>query len=84
MQEAQTPVEKINTDHRSSTSTESLSLESLPLSKIVRINPQTQLVFARYNSYIMLPWFTISSIIPDLDALKIQTWVKKGNLINVV
>ena len=77
MQEAETHVEKINTDERSLASTESLSLESLPLSKSVRINPQTQLIFARYNSYIMLPWFTISSIVPDLDAKKLQTLVKR-------
>lgn len=76
MQETEVHVEKINTDQRSLASTESLSLESLPLSKIVRLNPQTQLVFARYNSYIMLPWFTISSIVPDLDAGKLQTLVK--------
>jgi len=40
------------------------------------INEKDKIIFARYNSYIMLPWFTISDILNELDEDKIKNLVK--------
>jgi hypothetical protein len=64
---------------RSSVSVESYqtkcSLQSSILTKIVMINKYDKMIFARYNSYIMLPWFTISNILNILDEEKIKNFV---------
>jgi hypothetical protein len=46
------------------------------LTKIVMINEYDKMIFVRYNSYIMLPWFTISNILNRLDEEKIKHIVK--------
>jgi len=65
-------------DHRSTTSNESLQIKSPSLTKIVMINEKDKIIFARYNSYIMLPWFSISDILNQLNEDKIK------NLVNFI
>jgi hypothetical protein len=64
---------------RSSVSVESFqtkcSLQNRILTKIFMINEYDKIIFARYNSYIMLPWFTISNILSELDEEKIKNFV---------
>lgn len=69
----------ISTDQRSSVSSDSYqtkySLSDLPLTKVVMINSYEKLVFARYNSYTMIPGFTISNLLNNLDEDKIKRFV---------
>jgi len=64
---------------RSSVSVESFqtkcSLKNTILTKIFIINEYDKIIFARYNSYIMLPWFTIANILSELDEEKIKNFV---------
>jgi len=39
------------------------------------INEKNKIIFARYNSYIMLPWFSISNILNEFDEDKIKNLV---------
>jgi len=79
MRETEICTKKENNDHRSSVSVESYqtkcSLQSSILTKVVMINKYDKMIFARYNSYIMLPWFTISNILNILDEEKIKNIV---------
>jgi len=82
MRETEICVKKEDNDHRSSVSVESFqtkcSLPSSTLTKVVMINEYDKIIFARYNSYIMLPWFTISNILNELNEEKIKNFVKKN------
>ena len=46
------------------------------LIKVVRINDKDQLIFVRYNAYVVLPWFTISLILTELDEEKLKNLVR--------
>ena len=65
-------------DQRSSISAESYhSTEpEIILTKVIIIDETDRMIFARFNSYIMIPWFTISQILHILDEEKIRTIVK--------
>lgn len=41
------------------------------------INDVEQIIFAKYNSYIMLPWFTIANLLNEYDENKIKDLVKQ-------
>ena len=62
-------------DYRSTTSNESYQTKQPLLTKVVRINDKDQIIFVRYNAYIVLPWFTISLILNELDEEKIKNLV---------
>ncbi len=72
---------KEDNDQRSSASIVSdqtkYSLEYRSLTKLVMINEYDKIIFVRYNSYVMLPWFTISNILNRIDEEKIKQIVKK-------
>jgi hypothetical protein len=72
---------KEDNDQRSSASIVSdqtkYSLEYRSLTKLVMINEHDKIIFVRYNSYVMLPWFTISNILNRIDEEKIKQIVKK-------
>ncbi|CAF5110546.1 unnamed protein product, partial [Rotaria sp. Silwood1] len=74
MRETETCVKKQNDDHRLSGSTELFQTKSISLIKVVMINEYNKLIFARYNSYIMLPWFTISNVLPEYNEEKIKNF----------
>jgi hypothetical protein len=76
VRETETFVKSQEDDHRSITSNESFQTKYLSLTKVVMINEKDKIIFAKYNSYIMLPWFTISSILNELDEEKIKILVK--------
>ncbi len=76
VRETETFVKSQEDDHRSITSNESFQTKYLSLTKVVMINEKDKIIFAKYNSYIMLPWFTISSILNELDQEKIKILVK--------
>ncbi len=63
-------------DHRSTTSNESSQIKSVSLTKLVIVNEKDKIIFARYNNYIMLPWFTLSNILNELNEEKIKNIVK--------
>ncbi len=79
MRETENCIKKEETDHRSSVSVESFqtkySSQYTTFVKVVMINEYDKIIFARYNSYIMLPWFTISNILHGLDEEKIKKFV---------
>ena len=58
------------------TSNESDRTKQISLIKVVKINENDQIIFAKCDSYIMLPWFTLSSILNELDEEKIKNLVK--------
>ena len=64
-------------DQQSSISAESShsTEEENLLTKVFTINDNERIVFARFNSYIMLPWFTISEILNVSDEEKIRSIV---------
>ncbi|CAF0758607.1 unnamed protein product [Rotaria sp. Silwood1] len=74
MRETETCVKKQNDDHQLSGSTELFQTKSISLIKVVMINEYDKLIFARYNSYIMLPWFTISNVLPEYNEEKIKNF----------
>jgi len=80
MRETENSVKKEDNDQRSSVSIESYqtkySSQYTSLTKIVIINEYDKMIFVRYNSYIMLPWFTISNLLNGLDEEKIKKIVK--------
>jgi hypothetical protein len=80
MREKEICDKKANDDRRSSVSVESFqskcSLENQSLTKVVMINKCDKMIFARYNSYIMIPWFTISNILHGLNEEKIKHFVR--------
>jgi hypothetical protein len=80
MRETENSVKKEDNDQRSSVSIESYqtkySSQYTSLTKIVMINEYDKMIFVRYNSYIMLPWFTISNILNGIDEEKIKKIVK--------
>jgi len=76
VRETETFVKSQEDDHRSITSNESFQTKYSSLTKVVMINEKDKIIFAKYNSYIMLPWFTISSILNELDQEKIKILVK--------
>ncbi len=63
-------------EYRSTTSNESSPTKHVSLTKVVVINEKDPIIFARYNAYIMLPSFTISNILNELDEEKIKILVK--------
>jgi len=63
-------------DHRSTKSNESFQTKQISLTKVVKINEKDELIFVKYNSYIMLPWFTLSSILNEPDEEKLKNLVK--------
>lgn len=65
-------------DQRSSISVESYHSTEVEmiLTKVITINEIDRMIFARFNSYIMIPWFTISQILHVVDEEKIRTIVK--------
>jgi len=71
--ETKTSVKNQEDDHRS---TESFQIKYPSLTKVVSINENNKIIFARYNSYIMLPWFTISCILNEFDEEKIKDLVR--------
>ncbi|CAF0973462.1 unnamed protein product [Rotaria sp. Silwood1] len=75
MHDTNTSTKSQDDDHPSIESTESSQTKSLSLTKVVLINETDKLIFARYNSYIMLPWFIISDILHELDEEKIKILV---------
>ncbi|UJR25019.1 hypothetical protein I4U23_006380 [Adineta vaga] len=81
MHEKESCTKKLHNDQRSSVSDDSFqtkySLPDLPLIKVVMLNSYEKIVFARYNSYIMLPWFTISNILHGLDEENIKQFINK-------
>ncbi|CAF0827946.1 unnamed protein product [Adineta ricciae] len=81
MRENEICAKPIHTDLHSSVSSDSFqtkySLSNLPLTKVVMINSHEQLIFARYNSYIMIPGFTISNLLNELDEEKIKRFANK-------
>jgi hypothetical protein len=81
MRERENCVKKANDDHRSSVSVESFqtnsSLQHTSLTKLVMINQYDKIVFARYNSYIMLPGFTILNILNGINEQKLKDFVRK-------
>jgi len=78
MRETENGVKK---EDRSSVSVESFqtksSSQNSSLTKIVMINEYDKIIFARYNSYIMIPWFTISNILNGLNEEKIKKIANK-------
>ena len=81
MQEAENSEKKEDNDQRSSASIVSdqtkYSLEYRSYAKLVMINEYDKIIFVRYNSYVMIPWFTISNILNQLDEEKIKQTVKR-------
>ncbi|CAF1074951.1 unnamed protein product [Rotaria sordida] len=77
MHETETCVKKQDDDHRSSVSSELYRTKSTSLIKVVMINEYDKLIFVRYNSYIMLPWFTISNILHRFNEEKIKNFANK-------
>jgi hypothetical protein len=67
--ESETCIENQVDQYRSSASPECFQ------TKVVMINENDKIIFARYNSYIMLPWFTISDILNGLDEEEIKVLV---------
>lgn len=45
------------------------------LVKAIPISTQTKMIFAKYHSYIMLPWFTISTFFGQMDDKMIKDLV---------
>ncbi|CAF4564912.1 unnamed protein product, partial [Rotaria sp. Silwood2] len=77
MREAETCVKKQDDDRQSSVSTELFQTKFASLIKVVMINEYDKIIFARYNSYIMLPWFTISNILRGFNEEKIKNFANK-------
>ncbi|CAF4015513.1 unnamed protein product, partial [Rotaria sp. Silwood2] len=77
MHQTDTSVKIQNDDHPSAESTEAFQTKPLSLIKVVLINEKDKLIFARYNSYMMLPWFVISNILNELDEDKIKILANK-------
>ena len=82
MRETETSVKQSNNEHRTLVSAELLQTKypskNTSFTKTIMINEYEKLIFVRYNSYIMLPWFTISDILDELDEEKIK------NLVNLL
>ncbi|CAF1021050.1 unnamed protein product [Adineta steineri] len=81
MRETENDIKKHLDDHRSSVSAESFqtkySLSNISLTKVIMINKYDTIVFARYNTYIMLPCFTISHLLNGLNEEKIKNIANK-------
>ena len=75
IRETESLIKNAEDDHRSTTSTESFQAKYPSLTKVVMINEKDKIIFAKYNSYIMLPWFTISAILNELNEEKIKILV---------
>ncbi|CAF0788165.1 unnamed protein product [Adineta steineri] len=75
--ETKTSIKNQADDHRSTTSNESFQTKYSPLTKLVIINETEKLIFARYKSYIMIPWFSISYILNEFDEEKIKALANK-------
>lgn len=58
------------------TSNESDPIKQISLTKVVKFNENNELIFVKYNSYIMLPWLTLSSILNESNEEKIKDLVK--------
>ena len=62
-------------DHSFLESIQSIQKEYSTKTKLVVINERDKIIFARYNSYIMLPWFVLSDILNEFDEEKIKILV---------
>ncbi|CAF2121029.1 unnamed protein product, partial [Rotaria magnacalcarata] len=70
--EKDTSIKSPEDQHRSEASTEPFQTKSSFLTKLVLIDEKNKIIFARYNSYIMVPWFIVSDILKELDEDKIK------------
>ncbi|CAF4120036.1 unnamed protein product [Rotaria socialis] len=77
MREAESCVKKQDGDYRSSESIELFSTKYTSIIKVVMINEYDKFIFARYNSYIMLPSFTISNILHGINEEQIKNLANK-------
>lgn len=59
----------------SETSTKPFQIKYSFLTKLVLIDEKEKIIFARYNSYIMVPWFIVCDILKELDEGKIKILV---------
>ncbi|CAF3308520.1 unnamed protein product [Rotaria socialis] len=84
--EKDTSIKSQDDQHRSEASTEPFQTKSSFLTKLVLIDEKNKIIFARYNSYIMVPWFILSDILKELDEEKIKilanTFGFKPSIIN--
>lgn len=79
MRQKETSIKQSNDDHRAADSVDlfqiNYSSKNTSLTKVVMINKYEKLIFARYNSHIVLPWFTISDLLHELNEEKTKKWV---------
>lgn len=68
-------VEKQHEDYHSLESIDIVPTTNTLLTKIFIFNEFDKLIFARLNSYIMLPWFTIANILRQINEDKIKEMV---------
>ncbi|CAF0973639.1 unnamed protein product [Didymodactylos carnosus] len=47
--------------------------------KITLVTPYDKLIFARYNTWVMLPWFSISALLKGLDEDTLKTFAIMNN-----
>ncbi|CAF0974890.1 unnamed protein product, partial [Didymodactylos carnosus] len=47
--------------------------------KITPVTPYDKLIFARYNTWVMLPWFSISALLKGLDEDTLKTFAIMNN-----
>lgn len=73
--ETNTSIKSQDDKHSSAESSQSLPIKSLSRTKSVLIEGRDKITFAKYNSYIMIPWFVLSDILNELNEEKIKALV---------
>ncbi|UJR23822.1 hypothetical protein I4U23_026798 [Adineta vaga] len=75
--EPEVSIKKRDDDRQSNASTASSQTKYSSLIRVIFINEKDKIIFARYKSYIMLPWFTLSTILNEANEEKIKSLANK-------